>query len=252
MTDDVGSRSGPSRRGLLVAGLGLAGAYAGLRLGLPALSERLGTLEFESLDRPAGFRRLASEGGISTAGFDPFVGIGAVAAPAVTPSCAGLFDGGVAPGIVPVAYFSDYNCAWCRVMGPRLAALPGAAVTLHELPLLGDGSVAMARAALAAGRQGAHVPFHAALMRVSRPSPDAVGRVAADLGLDAARLQADMDGPAVAQALDRSRAVAAMFGFYATPSAVIGRTAVIGAVGDVTLDRLIVREQADGPVPACA
>ena len=232
MTEEAAPRTGPSRRGLLVGGLGFAGAYACLRIGLPALSERLGTLAFEPLDRPAGFRRLVSEGGVSTTGFDPFVGIGAGAAPAVTPSCAGLFDGDAAPGLVPVAYFSDYNCAWCRVMSPRLAALPGAAVTLHELPLLGEGSIAMARAALAADLQGAHAPFHAALMRTPRLSPDAVARIAADLGLDAARLRTDMDGPAVDAALARSRASAATFGFYATPSMVVGRTAVVGALGE--------------------
>ncbi len=244
----------PSRRSLLVGGLGLAGAYTGLRYGMPVLSERLRGLAFDPLGRPKGFRRLTSTGSVSGGtAFDPFIGLDATA-PSVTPSCDGLFDAGGAPGAdpVPVAYFSDYNCAYCRVLSPRLAALEGARVTWHELPLLGEGSIVMARAALAAGLQGAHVPFHEALMRTPRPSPEGIARIVADLGLDAARLRADMNAPAVKRMLDRSRAVAALFGLYATPSMVVGRTLVIGAVGDVTLDRLLARERADGPVPACA
>ncbi len=240
-----------SRRRLLLGGLGLAGAYAGLRLGLPALSERLRGLEFEPLERPAGFRRLAGTGSVSGAATsDPFIGLGATAA-AATPSCAGLFEGDVAPGIVPVAYFSDYNCAYCRVLGPRLEALEGVRITWHELPLLGEGSVVMARAALAAGLQGAYEPFHHALMRSPRPSPNALPRIVEALDLDGARLRADMAGQSVDRRLARSRAVAALFGFYATPSTVVGRSVVIGAVGEVTLDRLVARERADGPVPAC-
>ncbi|CTQ34556.1 DsbA family protein [Jannaschia rubra] len=253
MTDGPAPRSDPSRRGLLVAGLGLAGAYAGLRLGLPALSERLRELDFEPLDRPAGFRRLTVTGSVSGGtAFDPFIGLD-VTAERADPSCAGLFDDTSGPdrGIVPIAYFSDFNCAYCRVLSPRLAALKGAQVTWHELPLLGESSTVMARAALAAGLQDAHVAFHEALMRTPRPSPNAIARIAADLGLDAAHLWADMNGAAVERKLERTRAAAATFGFYATPSMVVGRTAVVGALGDVTLDRLLARERADEPVPAC-
>lgn len=253
MPDREPSPDRPARRRLLIGGLGLAGAYAGVRLGLPALSERFGSLSFEPLERPPGFRRLVADGGISARGFDPFLGIDAPADPVrrVVPSCEGLFDPGATPGTVPIAYFSDYNCAYCRILAPRLAVLDRVSVTLHELPLLGEGSVAMARAALAAGEQGAHRPFHDALLRIPRPSPSRISRIVADLDLDPARLQADLDAPTVRRSLDRSRAVAALFGIYATPSMIVGRTLVIGAASDVILDRLVERERAEGPIPSC-
>ena len=236
---------------MLLAGIGLASAYAGLRYGLPTLSERLRGLQFEALDRPAGFRRLASTGSTSGGSFDPLIGLAPAADP-VRPSCRGLFETVASPGIVPVAYFTDYNCAYCRALSPRLEALDGVRITLHELPRLGDGSVAMARAALAAGLQGAHRSFHHALMRTPRPSPEAIARIAVDLDLDPDRLRLDMDVPEVADALARSNALAALFGIYATPALVIGRTLVVGAVASATLDRLVTREVADVPVPACA
>lgn len=241
----------PSRRRLLATGVGLASAYAGLRYGLPTLSERLHGLRFEPLDQPAGFRRLISNGGTSSGSFDPFIAL-APTADRVRPSCRGLFEDAAPPGIVPAAYFSDYNCAYCRALGPRLEALQGVHVTLHELPLLGEGSTILARAALAANLQEAYWPFHQALMSTPRPSPEAIIPVALDLGLDPDRLRADMDAPEVAAALARSEALAALFGIYATPALVIGRTLVIGAVAAVTLDRLTDRELADGPVPTCA
>lgn len=216
---------------------------------MPALAERWGGLDFEALERPPGFRRLASDGAVTAAAIDPFVGLTSSAERTV-PSCTGLFDVTAMPGIIPVASFPDYDCAYCRVLEPRLDALDGVRITRHELPLLGDGSVLAARVALAAGLQGPYAPFHAALMRTPRPSPDAIVRIATDLDLP--RLQTNMDGPAVAEALARTDLVAALLEFYATPSLVVGRTLAIGAIGRATLDRLIARERGDGPVPSCA
>lgn len=261
MSEAGPARKAGSRRRLILGGLGFAAAYAGLRVGIPAVSERLAPLDLEPLDRPAGFRRLVSAGGASGVGagaFDPLVGL--EPADRVAPSCAGLFgdgpDPGPDPGTVPVAYFSDANCAYCRVLTPRLDGLDGVRVTLHELPILGDGSVYAARAAVAAGAQGAHAAFHAALMDAPRPSPATIERIAGDLGLDVARLRADMGNPAVDVTLKRSDALAALFGIRATPALVVGRTLVIGAISRVTLDRLVAREAADGTadgaVPACA
>ena len=254
MTEPRSPDRAGSRRRLLVSGLALAGAYAGLRVGLPALSDRFAPLDFAPLARPPGFRRLLSSGGASGGGsagaFDPLVGL-ELAADRVAPSCAGLFEGEHDPGTVPVAYFSDYNCAYCRVLSPLLDRLEGVRITLHELPILGESSRMAARAALAAREQDAQRQFHDALMAMPRPSPAGIARIANDLGLDLERLNADAEAPAVNTALGRSEALAALFGLNATPALIVGRTLVIGAISRVSLDRLVAREIADGPVPAC-
>lgn len=249
-----------SRRGLLLGGLALAGAYAGLRAGMPALGERLEPLTFEPIADPPGFRRMAG-GATSGAAFDPLVGLdgGVDEAPPPAPPpgdlCTALF-GEAGPGDVPIAYFSDHACTYCRVLGPRLAARArdaAVSVAWHELPLLGPGSVLAARATIAAGAQGGRDELRAALgAERGALAPARLDALARDLELDPARLRADMTAPATDRALGRSRALAELFGIRGTPALVVGRTLVVGALGEARLDRLIARERQDGPVAACA
>ena len=157
-----------------------------------------------------------------------------------------------------MASFSDYNCPYCRVATEDLAAIEARSggsvrVRWHELPLLGPGSEAAARAALAADRQGAYPAMHARLMRARLlPTPVYLEEAASALGLDADRLLADMTSPEVEARLDRSAAAADAFGLPGTPAMVVGRTVVVGALGDRALERLIERERADGPIPGCS
>ena len=254
-----------SRRSLILGGLALAGGYAALRHGPPALRSRLAGLAFVPLERPAGFRRVAG-GAVSAGGFDPFVGLdGSGAAPSVPAAsapddlCAALFpDWSGAAGVVPVASFSDYNCAICRITTRRLAGLGAVAdgtaqVTWHELPILGETSVLAARAALAADRQGAYAAFHERLLRSPfQPTPAYLDALAEDLGLDRARLAADMAGEAVTGRIARSLALRRLFGFAGTPAIVVGRTVVEGDVDETTLARLVEAEREAGPRLECA
>uniref|UniRef100_UPI002810CECE DsbA family protein n=1 Tax=Jannaschia maritima TaxID=3032585 RepID=UPI002810CECE len=210
------------RRDLLAAVLAVGGGYAVLRGASDWIAGEDGGPRFEPMDAPAGFRRLRG-GALTAAAFDPFVGIADDGAPRPDPTlvdalrrdpCAALFDPGPAPGRVPVAIFTDYNCAVCRVETRELAARaegPDAAIdaTWHELPLLGESSVLAARAALAAALQGAYLPFHRRVMGSAfRPTPAHLAQVARDLGLDGDRLARDMDGPAVGRRLAATRALA--------------------------------------------
>lgn len=255
-----------SRRGLLLGGLALAGGYAALGHGVPALRSRWTDREFTALDRPEGFRRIA--GGRTSAGaLDPFAGLGERAGdrsgpPAVDVEgdlCAALFPGwsGKA-GVVPIASFSDYNCAICRITTRRLAGLRAvtegvAQVTWHELPILGETSLLAARAALAADRQGAYAAFHDRLLRSPfQPTPEYLDAVAADLELDRESLAADMESDAISERIARGIALRDLFGFPGTPAIVVGRTVVEGDLGERTLARLIEAEREEGPPPGCA
>lgn len=251
-------------RRALVAG----GAVAAIALAwsaAPALRRLLPqSFEFAPLADPPGFRRLS--GGATSGGLDPFAGLSGPSAPqdAVPESelradlCRALFGAPPGRGVVPVASFSDYYCPYCRVLTRRLSAIKdesGGAVriTWHEWPLLGGNSVAAAKAALAAKRQGAYAAFHASLMRSGFvPTPAFIDALAERIGVDPARMRADINSPAVAREIAEARGLARLFGFPGTPALVVGRTVVVGAIDDARLRALIDRERADGPLPGCA
>jgi hypothetical protein len=229
-----------SRRQILVLFLTGAAMSAGVS-GL--LRRRPETIETEPMPGVPGFERMAA-GPVS--GFaDPFFGIGEAPASASLPKgrIADLHTAEAAPGMVRVASFSDYYCPYCRVLTKMLAEEASAgriAVTWHELPLLGPRSVTAARAALAAGLQGAYLPYHERLMK-GRFVADApyLTRIAESLGLDPEKLLADMDSPVVTGQLDRSAALGRLFGIYGTPALVVGRVLVLGEINRATLQRLL-------------
>lgn len=224
-----------------------------------AVSDRRGSAEFAFAPIPGlpGWRRLDA-GGVSAGAIDPFAGLrapGGAPPPAPLPArdlCAALF-GSPPVGTVPLAVFSDYYCPWCRDLTVRLAARedPGLHLAWHELPLLGEGSLAAARAALAADLQGAYPAFQARLLRASfQPTEAYLTDLARSLGLDPARLLADVGGAAVARRLHTSARAAATLGIGATPALVVGRTLALGAIPEDRLDALLVLERAAG-LPPC-
>jgi protein-disulfide isomerase len=138
-------------------------------------------------------------------------------------------------GDVTVIEFFDYNCPYCRralaQVDELIARDDGVRVVFREWPILGEGSVFAARAALAAREQGLYQPFHEALMGArGRLDEVAVMAVAKDVGLDADRLRADMEAPEVAAHIERSFALAQSLGFSGTPSFVVGDQLAPGLV----------------------
>ena len=223
----------------------------------------VGPFDFEELDTPSGFRRIAAG---ETSGFPgPFFGLDATETVDLTAEeqsarsdmCQALFGGAANPGVVQIASFSDYNCPYCRVLTQTLADIKarspgGVQITWHEWPLLGPTSVYSARAAIAADMQGAYEAFHKRLMRARFvPTERFLRTIAEDIGADPERLLADMSGPDVAARLRNTEAVARIFGFIGTPALVVGRTVVIGNVSEATIAALIDQERQDGPPPVC-
>lgn len=210
---------------------------------------------FDPIPGLPGFRR---ERGAPTAPANALAGLGGQGALDAAPGlsvCDLLFTETRSAGDVPLAYFSDYRCTFCRRLSPRLAALAqtsGISLTWHELPLLGPDSTLGARAALAARRQGAYDAFHSRMMDSSFvPNPAYLRRLAQDTGIDPDRLIADMDHPGVTRQLAITADLARRFGFFGTPALVIGRTATLGALSDSRLERLIEIERQE-PTPPCA
>ena len=173
--------------------------------------------------------------------------------------CSSLFGSSPIPQrVVPIAVFSDYNCPYCRVLSGILQEVGEqyygrVRISWHEWPTLGQSSHKMARASLAARRQGMYMEFHNTLMGTRFvPTLDYLRDLATRKGISPKVLVDDMRGPEIAWEIAISTALAGTFGFRGTPAMVVGRTAVVGAIGRSALQALIERERSDGPVPGCA
>lgn len=193
-----------------------------------------------------------TEGGSVSSGVPPaLVGLdrGRPAPAAPADLCAALFAEPTEASAVPVAFFTDHYCPNCRAMAATLEDQPGVAVTLHELPLLGEGSLVAARAALAADLQGGREAFRRRMRRASFAPTEAYLRdLARGLGLDPDRLLADMRGGEVAARLRRDLDLAAALGFGVVPVTVVGRTVVPGSIPAAELSRLVEVEREAGPL----
>jgi protein-disulfide isomerase len=239
--------------------LGLAAAAALVLAAARVLAPPAPDLAFAERPDLPGFRALgtaAAPGGTSAAALGPLALLGPDAAPAAVPAdaCAALYadpsDPVIGDGPVAAALFTDYRCPYCRVLSGLLRARAEAGalrLVVKEWPILGPDSARAARAALAADAQGAFAAVHDRLIRTSFVVNEGyLEDVARTLDLDAGRLAADADGPAVGAALARTAALAGHFGFRGTPGLVVGRTIVEGALDAGTLDALIAAETRDG------
>lgn len=138
-------------------------------------------------------------------------------------------------GDVTVVEFFDYNCPYCRRVKPHMEALlaadPNVRVVYREWPILGEGSVFAARAALASRQQGKYEEFHWAMMEIKGRAEEAtVIRVAEQVGLDIEQLRRDMDGPEIAEHIETSMRLSRALGFNGTPSFVIGDSLAPGLI----------------------
>ena len=155
-------------------------------------------------------------------------------------------------GDVTVIEFFDYNCPDCkRAMAEVQGLLEGddnIRLVYREWPILGDGSVFAAKAALASREQGKYETFHWALMGMQGRADEAsVMRIAKEVGLDIDRLRADMETPEIQEHIATSMRLTQALGFNGTPSFVIGDELVPGFVEEDQLRALVdkVREAAE-------
>ncbi len=143
-------------------------------------------------------------------------------------------------GKIPVVEFFDYQCGFCKRFLPNVVRLLRTDNTVRfvfkEFPILGEVSVVASRAALAAKMQGKYLEYHNALMSLRRGlTEDAIFQVAEDVGLDVARLKADMEKPEIEATIAANRDLATAMGIRGTPTVVVGEQVAPGAV---SYDRL--------------
>lgn len=142
--------------------------------------------------------------------------------------------GGNVKGDVTLVEFFDYQCDVCKSVHGMVADLVKSDGHIRRVykdwPILGPESLFAARAALASRRQGKYLAFHDALMEAKAPLSDQnVFAIAANVGLDVARLKRDMNDPQIATILERNFALADALHINGTPSFVIGNVLLRGA-----------------------
>ncbi|MET0968071.1 MAG: DsbA family protein [Tardiphaga sp.] len=155
---------------------------------------------------------------------------------------------GAKDGDVAFVEFFDYNCGYCkRAMSDMLELMkadPKLKVVLKEFPVLGPGSVEAAQVAVAARMQDPsgkkYLDFHQKLL-TGRGQADKARALAAakEAGYDVARLEKDMTSPEVRATIEENFKLAESMGMNGTPSYVIGKQVVVGAVGEDALKEKI-------------
>ena len=143
-------------------------------------------------------------------------------------------------GDVTFVEFFDYNCGYCkRAMADMLDLLKNDSklkVVLKEFPVLSEGSVDAAKVAVAVRMQDPtgqkYLDFHQKLLGGRGPADKARAIAAAkDAGLDTAKIEKDLSSPEVKATIEENFKLAEDMGLNGTPSYVIGKQVVVGAVG---------------------
>ncbi len=132
---------------------------------------------------------------------------------------------------VTLVMFTDYSCGFCRSsladVDRLLAEDKKLKIVWREIPILGPGSEAAARAALTAAQQGRYLDFHRRLFRDGPPDEASVARL---LQATSVTASADADD-AITQEIEKNLALARTLGLTGTPTFVIGDRILQGAVG---------------------
>jgi len=141
-------------------------------------------------------------------------------------------------GNVTFVEFFDYNCGYCkRAMADMLDLMkndPKLKVVLKEFPVLSEGSVEAAKVAIAVRMQDPtkYLEFHQKLLGGRGQADKARAMaVAKEIGLDTARIEKDLASPEIKATINENMKLAEDMDMNGTPSYVIGKQIVIGAVG---------------------
>jgi protein-disulfide isomerase len=142
-------------------------------------------------------------------------------------------------GKITLIEFFDYNCGYCKRALSDLARLmkdnPDLRVVLRDFPILSQGSVDAAKIANAFLRQfqgEKFWEFHQKLLGLRGPVGKAEAlAVAKDLGADMDKLAKDAAAPGITSGIEESGTLAKSLQVTGTPTFVIGKDVVVGAVG---------------------
>jgi protein-disulfide isomerase len=146
-------------------------------------------------------------------------------------------------GKVTIVEFFDYNCHFCRGalkdMQGIVANEKDVRFVLKEFPILGPDSqkasvVSMAFKALMPAKYG---EFHQKLLGMEGRADEARAiKIALSLGADEAALRNEMKDPKITDDINRTYDLANKLAITGTPSYVVGKEVLFGALGRKALD----------------
>ena len=153
---------------------------------------------------------------------------------------------GNSDGDIAIVEWFDFNCPYCRKLEPELRQVVQddgkVRLVLKDWPILGPVSVAAARIALACKYQDKYMQAHDALIGVSsRLTEPRIDEILKDAGIDLDRAKHDLvaTGKAIDAMLARNNAQAEALGFRGTPSFIVGKFRVPGALTIAQFEQVI-------------
>jgi protein-disulfide isomerase len=154
-------------------------------------------------------------------------------------------------GDVTIVEFYDPRCPYCRRMVPTIEALlrkdHGVRLVYKDIPVLGPASLTEAKAILAAQNQGGYVKMQAALMaNPAEPTDTMIRETARGLGLDPAKLAADMNSATVSGRIQQNLTLAHDLKVDGTPVFIVGDQVIPGAMDEANLETMIAAARKKG------
>jgi protein-disulfide isomerase len=149
-------------------------------------------------------------------------------------------------GDITIVEWFDFQCPYCRKLEPELRQVVQddgkVRLVLKDWPILGPVSVVAARIALACKFQDKYIQAHDALIGVSsRLTEPRIDELLAGAGVDVERAKRDLEANAKAidAILARNNEQASAFGFKGTPSFIVGKFRVPGALTMAQFEQVI-------------
>jgi protein-disulfide isomerase len=153
---------------------------------------------------------------------------------------------GNADGDITIVEYFDFNCPYCRKVEPELRQVVQddgkVKLVYKDWPVLGPVSTVAARMALATKYQDKYIAAHDALMgTASKLTEPRIRELLAGAGIDVDRAAKDLEtnAKAIDAILARNNDQATAFGFKGTPSFIIGKFRVPGALTMAQFDQAI-------------
>jgi protein-disulfide isomerase len=162
------------------------------------------------------------------------------------------FVAGNPNGDVTLIEFFDYRCGYCKKVRADVVKLleedKGVRLILKEFPILSAVSHEASKAALASLRQGGdhYWKFHQAMLSADSLDSGTIYEIAAEQGLDVARLKRDMEDPAIEEHLKKTHELAQSIGIDGTPAFIMGDKLAPGAIGLQDMKDMVAEQRSGG------